>query len=36
VGKNVPTSQDEDVAVRLVEVDGRDEVAIVHREGARL
>ena len=29
VGKNVPTSQDEAVAVRLVEVDGRDEVAIV-------
>jgi pyrimidine operon attenuation protein/uracil phosphoribosyltransferase len=28
VGKNVPTSRDEDVQVRLVEVDGRDEVVI--------
>lgn len=35
VGKNVPTSREEEVAVRLVEVDGRDEVAIVHQEGVR-
>ncbi|MHB1415142.1 MAG: bifunctional pyr operon transcriptional regulator/uracil phosphoribosyltransferase PyrR [Chloroflexota bacterium] len=32
VGKNVPTSQEEDVEVRLVETDGRDEVAIVRGE----
>nr|MDA8216450.1 bifunctional pyr operon transcriptional regulator/uracil phosphoribosyltransferase [Dehalococcoidales bacterium] len=32
VGKNVPTSQEEDVEVRLVETDGRDEVAIVRVE----
>jgi pyrimidine operon attenuation protein/uracil phosphoribosyltransferase len=36
VGKNVPTSRDEDVAVKLTEVDGRDEVSIVQREGVRL
>jgi len=29
VGKNVPTSRDEEVTVRLKEVDGRDEVAII-------
>jgi pyrimidine operon attenuation protein/uracil phosphoribosyltransferase len=29
VGKNVPTSRDEEVAVRLKEVDGKDEVAII-------
>lgn len=29
VGKNVPTSRREDVAVRLTEVDGRDEVVIM-------
>lgn len=29
VGKNVPTASDEDVQVRLRELDGRDEVAIV-------
>ena len=29
VGKNMPTSRDEEVEVRLKEVDGRDEVAIV-------
>ena len=29
VGKNLPTSRDEDVAVRLKEIDGRDEVVIV-------
>jgi pyrimidine operon attenuation protein/uracil phosphoribosyltransferase len=28
VGKNVPTSRNEDVVVRLVEMDGVDEVAI--------
>jgi pyrimidine operon attenuation protein/uracil phosphoribosyltransferase len=32
VGKNIPTSRDEQVKVRLVEVDGVDEVAIL-REG---
>ena len=29
VGKNVPTSRNEEIAVRLKEVDGRDEVAII-------
>lgn len=29
VGKNMPTSRDEDVEVRLTETDGKDEVAIV-------
>ena len=29
VGKNLPTSRDEKVAVRLKELDGRDEVAII-------
>jgi len=28
VGKNVPTSRDEDVVVHLVETDGSDEVVI--------
>ena len=32
VGKNVPTSRDEDVKVRLIEVDGRDEV-VLRRDG---
>jgi pyrimidine operon attenuation protein / uracil phosphoribosyltransferase len=32
VGKNIPTSADEQVKVRLVEVDGIDEVAIVRME----
>ena len=32
VGKNVPTSRDEEVIVRLTEVDGRDEVAIRKKE----
>ena len=32
VGKNVPTSRDEEVIVRLAEVDGRDEVAISKKE----
>ena len=31
VGKNVPTARDEEVQVRLVETDGRDEVVIVRR-----
>ena len=30
VGKNIPTSRDEEVQVRLKETDGRDEVAIVN------
>jgi len=29
VGKNVPTARDEEVAVRLKEIDGKDEVAII-------
>jgi hypothetical protein len=29
VGKNLPTSRDEKVAVRLKEIDGKDEVAII-------
>lgn len=33
VGKNMPTSRDEEVEVRLKETDGRDEVAIVKGEG---
>lgn len=32
IGKNVPTARDEDVRVRLVETDGRDEVAILSGE----
>ena len=32
VGKNVPTKATDDVRVRLAEVDGRDEVALVARE----
>ena len=31
VGKNVPTSKDEEVMVRLVETDGRDEVVLARR-----
>jgi pyrimidine operon attenuation protein / uracil phosphoribosyltransferase len=31
VGKNVPTSQTDDVAVRITEVDGRDEVTVTPR-----
>jgi pyrimidine operon attenuation protein/uracil phosphoribosyltransferase len=33
VGKNVPTSRHESVQVRLLEVDGRDEVTIDRQEG---
>jgi pyrimidine operon attenuation protein/uracil phosphoribosyltransferase len=32
VGKNIPTSQQETVEVRLVETDGVDEVVIVNKE----
>ena len=32
VGKNVPTSLDEQVKVRVVEVDGVDEVLILRRD----
>ena len=31
VGKNIPTSKDETVEVRLLEVDGKDEVVIVEK-----
>ena len=33
VGKNVPTSREEDVEVRLVEIDGVDEVVIKTQNG---
>ncbi|MDT7944000.1 MAG: bifunctional pyr operon transcriptional regulator/uracil phosphoribosyltransferase PyrR [Dehalococcoidia bacterium] len=33
VGKNVPTSRQEEVQVRLQEVDGRDEVVLVRPQG---
>lgn len=33
VGKNIPTSREEQVKVRLLETDGRDEAAIVRKEG---
>ena len=32
VGKNVPTSPDEEVDVRVAEIDGSDEVMLVARE----
>ena len=35
VGKNMPTSRDEEVEVRLKETDGRDEVVIVKGAGER-
>lgn len=35
VGKNMPTSRDEEVEVRLMEIDGRDEVAIVKNGSER-
>jgi pyrimidine operon attenuation protein/uracil phosphoribosyltransferase len=35
VGKNVPTRRDEDVAVRLVEVDGEDAVVVAEAERQR-
>jgi pyrimidine operon attenuation protein/uracil phosphoribosyltransferase len=34
VGKNVPTARGDDVRVRLMETDGRDEVAIMPAEAA--
>ncbi|CAA9280529.1 MAG: Pyrimidine operon regulatory protein PyrR [uncultured Chloroflexi bacterium] len=34
VGKNVPTAQQEEIAVRLVETDGRDEVVLVKGDAA--
>lgn len=34
VGKNIPTAQDEDVEVRLQEIDGRDEVVITRKAQA--
>jgi pyrimidine operon attenuation protein / uracil phosphoribosyltransferase len=33
VGKNVPTRKDEDVIVRLTEVDGEDAVVVAEKEG---
>lgn len=33
VGKNIPTSQNETVEVRLTEVDGKDEVVLVEKNG---
>jgi len=36
VGKNVPTSRDEQVDVRLKEVDGNDEVLLIRADGAGL
>ena len=30
VGKNIPTSRSERIAVRVAELDGSDEVAIIH------
>lgn len=33
VGKNVPTSRDESVRVRLTEIDGEDEVVLLREEG---
>ena len=33
VGKNVPTSREEDVEVRLMEIDGVDEVVIKTQNG---
>ena len=35
VGKNVPTRRDEDVAVRLVEVDGEDAVVVTEAQSQR-
>jgi pyrimidine operon attenuation protein/uracil phosphoribosyltransferase len=35
VGKNIPSARHEDIRVRLVETDGRDEVAIVSRAGIK-
>ena len=37
VGKNIPSARHEDIQVRLIETDGRDEVAILdpHKEKTR-
>jgi pyrimidine operon attenuation protein/uracil phosphoribosyltransferase len=35
VGKNIPSARHEDIQVRLVETDGRDEVAIVSQSNGR-
>jgi pyrimidine operon attenuation protein/uracil phosphoribosyltransferase len=35
IGKNIPTSLQEEVEVLLEEIDGEDEVRIVHLEGER-
>src|SRR6187431_1377488 len=35
VGRNIPTSQQQSVQVRLVELDGRDEVEVLDAEAAR-
>jgi pyrimidine operon attenuation protein/uracil phosphoribosyltransferase len=35
VGKNVPTTRSDDVRVRLLETDGRDEVLILPKEEPR-
>jgi pyrimidine operon attenuation protein/uracil phosphoribosyltransferase len=34
VGKNVPTARQEEIAVRLAETDGRDEVVLVKGDSA--
>ena len=36
VGKNVPSAQDEEIAVRLKETDGIDEVAIISQPGVKV
>lgn len=33
VGKNIPSSRDEEIQVRLKEIDGRDEVVVIRKEG---
>ncbi|MHB8104305.1 MAG: bifunctional pyr operon transcriptional regulator/uracil phosphoribosyltransferase PyrR [Dehalococcoidales bacterium] len=35
VGKNIPSARHEEIQVRLVETDGRDEVAIVNQDGTK-
>lgn len=32
VGKNIPTSEEEEVKVRFAEVDGKDEVMVIHED----
>ncbi len=32
VGKNIPTSEEEEVKVRFAETDGKDEVVVIHEE----